>query len=101
VARGSEGAEGSATDAQRRRPGCAAHGRSAQRPPALPAVPRRAISRPRPPLPLPPTAPRSPLQGDFVLVSADTVSNMRLAPLLEAHRSRRAADKNAIMTLVG
>ncbi|GFR46848.1 hypothetical protein Agub_g8488 [Astrephomene gubernaculifera] len=39
------------------------------------------------------------IKGDFVLCSADTVSNMRLGPMLEAHRARRAADKNAIMTL--
>lgn len=41
------------------------------------------------------------IKNDFVLCSADIVSNMRLAPMLEAHRARRAADKNAIMTLVG
>ncbi|EFJ50987.1 hypothetical protein VOLCADRAFT_57555, partial [Volvox carteri f. nagariensis] len=40
------------------------------------------------------------IKGDFVLCSADIVSNMKLAPMLEAHRARRAADKNAIMTLV-
>lgn len=39
------------------------------------------------------------IKNDFVLCSADIVSNMRLAPMLEAHRARRAADKNAIMTL--
>lgn len=33
--------------------------------------------------------------------AGDVVSNMDLAPVLEAHRQRRAADKNAIMTLVG
>ncbi len=41
------------------------------------------------------------IKNDFVLCSADIVSNMALAPMLEAHRARRAADKNAIMTLVG
>jgi translation initiation factor eIF-2B subunit epsilon len=40
------------------------------------------------------------IKGDFVLVSGDTVSNLNLAPVLEAHRARRAADKNAIMTMV-
>ncbi|KAG2491384.1 hypothetical protein HYH03_010176 [Edaphochlamys debaryana] len=39
------------------------------------------------------------IKGDFVLCSADVVSNMKLGPMLEAHRARRAADKNAIMTL--
>ncbi|KXZ48102.1 hypothetical protein GPECTOR_30g197 [Gonium pectorale] len=42
---------------------------------------------------------RDMIKGDFVLCSADVVSNMKLAPMLEAHRARRAADKNAIMTL--
>ena len=41
------------------------------------------------------------IKSDFVLCNADTVSNLSLAPVLEAHRARRAADKNAIMTLVG
>lgn len=40
------------------------------------------------------------IKSDFVLVSGDTVSNMDLAPALAAHRQRRAADKNAIMTMV-
>jgi len=41
------------------------------------------------------------IKSDFVLVSGDTaVSNLNLAPALEAHRARRAADKNAIMTMV-
>lgn len=40
------------------------------------------------------------VKGDFVLVSGDVVSNMDLRPALEVHRSRRAADKNAIMTMV-
>ncbi len=40
------------------------------------------------------------IKSDFVLVSGDTVSNMNLAPVLEAHKARRAADKNAIMTMV-
>jgi len=41
------------------------------------------------------------IKSDFVLVSGDTVSNVDLAPVLEAHRSRRSADKNSIMTMVG
>ena len=40
------------------------------------------------------------IKSDFVLVSGDTVSNLNLAPVLEAHRARRSADKNAIMTMV-
>jgi len=40
------------------------------------------------------------IKNDFILVSGDTVSNMNLAPVLEAHRARRAADKNAIMTMI-
>jgi hypothetical protein len=40
------------------------------------------------------------IKGDFILVSGDTVANLNLAPVLEAHRARRAADKNAIMTMV-
>ena len=40
------------------------------------------------------------IKSDFVLVNGDTVSNMNLGPVLEAHRARRAADKNAIMTMV-
>ena len=40
------------------------------------------------------------IKSDFVLVSGDTVSNLSLAPVLEAHRERRASDKNAIMTMV-
>lgn len=41
------------------------------------------------------------IKSEFVLVSGDTVSNMKLGPALELHRARRAADKNAIMTMVG
>jgi NDP-sugar pyrophosphorylase family protein len=40
------------------------------------------------------------IKGDFVLLSADTVSNLDLAPALTAHRARREKDKNAIMTMV-
>jgi translation initiation factor eIF-2B subunit epsilon len=39
-------------------------------------------------------------QGDFVLVSGDVVTNVNLAPILEAHRARREADKQAIYTMV-
>jgi translation initiation factor eIF-2B subunit epsilon len=40
------------------------------------------------------------IKNDFILVSGDTVSNMNLEPALTAHMARRAADKNAIMTMV-
>lgn len=40
------------------------------------------------------------IKSDFILVSGDTVSNMALGPVLEAHRARREKDKNAIMTMV-
>lgn len=40
------------------------------------------------------------IHNDFVLVSGDTVSNVILGPALEAHRARRATDKNAIFTMV-
>ena len=40
------------------------------------------------------------IKTDFILVSGDTVSNMRLEPVLAAHRARREKDKNAIMTMV-
>ena len=40
------------------------------------------------------------IKGDFILVSGETISNLNLAPVLEAHRARRAVDKDAIMTLV-
>jgi translation initiation factor eIF-2B subunit epsilon len=40
------------------------------------------------------------IKNDFILVSGDVVSNARLAPALEAHRRRRAADKSALLTLV-
>lgn len=41
------------------------------------------------------------IKSDFVLVSGDTVSNMNLAPVLEAHRARRQKDKSNIFTMVG
>ncbi len=40
------------------------------------------------------------IQGDFILVSGDVVSNMNLSRALATHRSRRQADKNMIMTMV-
>ena len=40
------------------------------------------------------------IQGDFILVSGDVVSNMNLARALTVHRARRQADKNLIMTMV-
>ncbi|MEW5304708.1 MAG: hypothetical protein WDW36_007300 [Sanguina aurantia] len=43
---------------------------------------------------------RNIIKSDFILVSADTVSNMQLGPVLAAHMKRRAEDKNAIMTMV-
>jgi translation initiation factor eIF-2B subunit epsilon len=40
------------------------------------------------------------IQGDFILVSGDVVSNMNLSRALATHRARRQADKNMIMTMV-
>lgn len=40
------------------------------------------------------------LVGDFLLVYGDVVSNLPLESALNAHRARRAKDKNAIMTMV-
>ncbi|RUP09755.1 hypothetical protein BC936DRAFT_140066, partial [Jimgerdemannia flammicorona] len=37
---------------------------------------------------------------DFILVNGDVVSNMRIDKVLEAHRARKKADKNSIMTMV-
>ncbi|EOA15350.1 hypothetical protein CARUB_v10004259mg [Capsella rubella] len=42
----------------------------------------------------------SQIQGDFVLVSGDTVSNMPLAELIQQHRDRKKRDEKAIMTMV-
>ncbi|CAN8316293.1 unnamed protein product [Cochlearia groenlandica] len=42
----------------------------------------------------------SQIQGDFVLVSGDTVSNMPLADLIQEHRERKKRDEKAIMTMV-
>ncbi|KAL4302598.1 hypothetical protein GQ457_10G014180 [Hibiscus cannabinus] len=43
---------------------------------------------------------RQVIDGDFVLISGDTVSNMLLTQALEEHKERRKRDANAIMTMV-
>lgn len=40
------------------------------------------------------------ITGDFLLVHGDLVSNVPIDGALSAHRARRIADKNAIMTIV-
>ncbi|XP_073310206.1 uncharacterized protein [Primulina huaijiensis] len=40
------------------------------------------------------------IQGDFVLVTGDTVSNMSLTQVLKEHKERRRKDSNAVMTMV-
>jgi translation initiation factor eIF-2B subunit epsilon len=40
------------------------------------------------------------IKTDFVLISGDVVTNLKLSAALEAHRRRRAMDKAAIMTLL-
>ncbi|KAG9237844.1 nucleotide-diphospho-sugar transferase [Amylocarpus encephaloides] len=40
------------------------------------------------------------ITGDFLLVHGDLVSNLPIDQALAAHRARRTADKNAIMTIV-
>ncbi|ELR12007.1 eIF4gamma/eIF5/eIF2-epsilon domain containing protein [Acanthamoeba castellanii str. Neff] len=40
------------------------------------------------------------ISSDFVLVSGDVISNMKLQPVLQAHRARRKQDKSTIMTVV-
>jgi NDP-sugar pyrophosphorylase family protein len=40
------------------------------------------------------------IKTDFILVSGDVVTNMKLNVAMDAHRRRRAADKSSIMTLV-
>lgn len=40
------------------------------------------------------------IQGDFILVSGDVVSNMNLSRALMTHRERRKVDKNMIMTMI-
>ncbi|GAM85752.1 hypothetical protein ANO11243_037600 [Dothideomycetidae sp. 11243] len=43
---------------------------------------------------------RALLSGDFLIVYGDVVSNVALAPALAAHKARKAADKNSIMTML-
>lgn len=43
---------------------------------------------------------RNVVRGDFVLVSGDTVSNMSLKEVIQAHKERRKTDKLAVMTMV-
>jgi translation initiation factor eIF-2B subunit epsilon len=43
---------------------------------------------------------RGVITGDFLLVHGDLVSNLQIDGALTAHRARRIADKNAIMTLI-
>lgn len=40
------------------------------------------------------------IKTDFVLVTGDVVSNIRLSEILDAHTKRRSADKSAIMTML-
>lgn len=40
------------------------------------------------------------ITGDFIVVSGDVISNLPIEGALTKHRSRRAMDKNAIMTMV-
>lgn len=40
------------------------------------------------------------ITGDFIAVTGDVISNMPIEGALEAHRTRRQSDKNAIMTMV-
>ncbi|XP_076904384.1 uncharacterized protein LOC143559806 [Bidens hawaiensis] len=40
------------------------------------------------------------INGDFVLISGDTVSNMNLSEALQEHKQRRQKDSNAVMTMV-
>uniref|UniRef100_A0A7S4KCD1 Translation initiation factor eIF2B subunit epsilon n=2 Tax=Guillardia theta TaxID=55529 RepID=A0A7S4KCD1_GUITH len=45
---------------------------------------------------------RGKIRSDFILVNGDTLSNIKLEPVLQAHKKRREEEKNkdAIMTLV-
>ncbi|KAI3825859.1 hypothetical protein L1987_07550 [Smallanthus sonchifolius] len=43
---------------------------------------------------------RNVINGDFILISGDTVSNMVLKQALDEHKERRQKDKNAVMTMV-
>ncbi|KAI9883239.1 MAG: hypothetical protein M1823_004998 [Watsoniomyces obsoletus] len=40
------------------------------------------------------------ITGDFLIVNGDVVSNMSIGPAWQQHRARRAANKNAIMTMI-
>ncbi|KAL6080494.1 eIF-2B GDP-GTP exchange factor subunit epsilon [Balamuthia mandrillaris] len=40
------------------------------------------------------------INADFILISGDVISNMKLDGVLKAHKDRRAKDKRAIMTVV-
>lgn len=40
------------------------------------------------------------IQSDFILISAGNISNINLAPIIEAHKQRKLADKNSIMTVL-
>ncbi len=40
------------------------------------------------------------IKGDFILVSADVITNMDIKKALEQHKKRREVDKNCIMTMV-
>eukprot|EP00965_Chrysotila_dentata_P235448 6200761-Pleurochrysis_carterae.AAC.2 len=40
------------------------------------------------------------IKSDFVLVPGDVVANLQLAPLLAAHKARREADREAVLTTV-
>jgi translation initiation factor eIF-2B subunit epsilon len=40
------------------------------------------------------------ISGDFVLVTGDLVSNVRIDEIIRVHKERRKADPNAIMTMV-
>ena len=39
------------------------------------------------------------MRADFILVSGDTVANMDLRRALDVHRTRRATEKLAVMTM--
>lgn len=39
------------------------------------------------------------IRSDFILIHADSVANMDLVSILDAHRTRRKRDKDAIMTI--
>lgn len=43
---------------------------------------------------------KSIIRSDFVLVHGDLVANLKLAPIFEEHKKRRALNKGAVMTLL-